>query len=139
MTNARRQKRSPVSTLLAVFVVAATMVVLAVLRVSTLFRPKYVPIGQLKFPVLVIQPGGVALFAEWEDVSLQKFPEGSLRTPVNGTVIVDSEFNQYEQVNVARQKEGDLKWMARYLVPGLRVKYTFDLKRGHSSGREAMM
>ncbi len=108
MTNPGGRKRSAISTLLAVIFVAASLVVLGVKRVTSLFRQKYVPIEQLKFPVLVFQPGGMRVFAEWDDIALQKFPERSLRTPADGTVIVDSEFNQFTpQENVHRQKEGD--------------------------------
>jgi hypothetical protein len=139
MSNPRERNRSLISGLIAVVVVFTTLVVLAVVRVGSLFRPKYVPIEQLKFPVLVLQPAGAALFAEWDSTALQKFPEGSTRTPVNGTIIIDSTFNQFTQENVARQKEGDLKWMARHLLPGLRVKYTFDLRRrAGASGREGL-
>jgi len=113
MANPRARNRSPISMLLAVLAVAGVAVGLAVMRVNSFFRRKYVPIEQLKFPVLVIQPGGMALFAEWDSVALEKFPPKSPRTPVNATVIIDSEFNQFTQENVARQKEGELKWMAR--------------------------
>src|SRR5438477_11987819 len=100
MANPRGRKRSLISGLLAVFVVAATLVVLAAMRVGSFFRQKYVPIDQLKFPVLVKQPAGVAWFAEWESTALQKFAERSTRTPVNGTLIIDSAFNQFTQENV---------------------------------------
>jgi len=97
MTDSPRRRRSPISIVLAVFVVAAMMVVLLVSRIRSIFRPSIVPIEQLKFPVLVIQPGGVPIFAEWDTTPLQKFEEKSTRTPVNGTVIIDSEFNQFTQ------------------------------------------
>ena len=139
MSNPRGRKRSPISGLIAVVVVITTLVVLAAVRVGSLFRPKYVPIEQLKFPVLVLQPDGMALFAEWDSTALQKFPERSMRTPVNGTVLIDSAFAQFTQENVKRQSEGELKWIARALVPGLRVKYSFDLRRrADASGRERL-
>ena len=132
------KRRSIVTTLFAVIAVAVALVVFAMMRLGSFFRPKYVPIGQLKFPVLVMQPDGASLFAEWDSTALQKFPERSSRTPVNGTIIIDSAFNQFTQENVHRQTEGELKWIARALVPGLRVKYTFDLRRASASGRDAL-
>lgn len=139
MADPRSPRKPLISTLLAAVVIATTLLVLAVMRVGSFFRQKYVPIDQLKFPVLVVQPNRVAWFAEWDSTALQKFPERSGRTPENGTVIVDSAFDQFTQENVTRKKEGDLKWLARILLPGLRVKYTFDLRRAKVSGREALM
>src|SRR4051794_16801747 len=91
------KRRSIVTTLFAVIAVVVALVVFAVMRLGSFFRPKYVPIGQLKFPVLVMQPDGASLFAEWDSTALQKFPERSSRTPVNGTIIIDSAFNQFTQ------------------------------------------
>lgn len=124
---------------LAVFVVVAMMCVLLFVRVRSLFRPKFVPIGELKFPVLVVQPDGVPLFAEWDSTPLQKFEEKSHRSPINGTILIDSDFNQFTEENVERAKEGDIKQIGRFLFPGvMRIKYTFDLRRSKTTGLEAM-
>ncbi len=133
------KKRSPISTVLAVFVVGAMLVVLLFSRVRSLFRPRYVPIDELKFPVLVVQPEGVPLFAEWDSTPLQKFEEKSPRRPANGSILIDSDFNQFTQENVKRAEEGDIKAIGRFLFPGvMRIKYTFDLRRSKTTGLEAL-
>ena len=139
MAGERAKKTSAVSSIIAILFVAIAMMVVAVVRVRSFFRPKYVPIEQVQFPVLVIQPDGVPVFAEWDASRLSRFPEKSQRTPVNGTVLIDSAFNQFKQENVSRKTEGELKQIARFLIPGLDVKYTFDLRRSPAKGREAAM
>ncbi len=129
MTEHNKKKRSTASLLVAIPLLIAVGIVLVVMKVNSFFRKKTISVDDLKFPVLVIQPGGVSLFAEWESTDLQKFKDQSRRTPVNGTIIVDSDLNQYLQENVRPAEEGDFKAIGRILFSNLmRRKYLFDLK-----------
>lgn len=129
MTEHNKKKRSTASLLVAIPLLIAVGIVLVVMKVNSFFRKKTISVDDLKFPVLVIQPGGTPVFAEWEPVDLQKFSERSRRTPVNGTIIVDSDLNQYLQENVRPAEEGEIKAIGRILFSNLmRRKYLFDLK-----------
>lgn len=94
MSDLPRRKRSFIATFIAILVIAGTLIDLVAVRVNTfLFRRNIVLLESLKFPVLIIQPDGISPFAEWEAVQLEKFSPKSARTPVDGTVIIDSDFN----------------------------------------------
>ncbi len=140
MSDQRKSKRSFVSTLVAILFIGVALAGLLVVRVYRfVFRRGIVSLGSLKFPVLVIQPDGMRPFAEWDSVRLERFPKGDVRTPVNGTVLIDSDFNMFTQERVERKREGDLKIIARYLLPDMRVKYTFDVRRVKGGGKDAAM
>ena len=134
-----KRKRSTLrSILLGSFVVVFAMVVIVAMWINNFIRRR-VPLSQVKFPVLVLQPNELLPFAEWDSPQLILFENSSARTPVDGTTIIDADFNIYMQENVKR-KESDLGWLARrYLTPGLRVRYSFDLKRVSRPDQEAAM
>jgi len=139
MTETKSKKRSTVSLLVAIPVLLLVSILLLAMKVNSFFRRKPISVDDLKFPVLVFQPNGAAVFAEWDPIALVKVEENSRRTPTNGTIIIDAAFNQYTQENVQRVQEGEIKWIGRYLFPGaMRVKYKFDLKPLETSGLEAL-
>jgi hypothetical protein len=128
MSDSPKRKRSILMAPLTVLLVLVALVGLAAMRLNNFFRRR-VPVEDLKYPVLVLQPIDLLPFAEWEPHRLKWFTDKSDRSPMNGTIIIDSEFNTYTQVNV-KKKESEIGWLARrYLTPGLPARYTFDLIR----------
>jgi len=132
MADSPKKKRSILMAPLTVLVVLVALVLIAFNRVNNFFRRK-VPLDQLKYPVLVLQPNEMLPFAEWEPHRLKWFSDKSYRSPVNGTILIDSEWNIYTEENVEK-KESEIGWLARrYLTPGLPARYTFDVIRKHKT------
>src|SRR5207247_715718 len=57
-------------------------------------------ISDLKFPVVVVQSDGSPPFVETESGGLKRIRIGSGRIPVNGSIVIDSDFKMYTQENV---------------------------------------
>ena len=134
-TPPRRPQRNPVKILLTVLALCVMLLVMAAMKINRFFTRK-VSISDVTFPVLILQPNGMAPFAEWDSTNLYKFHEKSERTPVEDTIVIDSNFNIYQQKNV-KYASSDLGWLARrYIAPNLRVKYTFDLYRVKKANRD---
>jgi hypothetical protein len=87
-------------------------------------------VSDLVFPAVVISPDNAWAFVASGPGELETFSRRSSRQPVEGSTIIDAEFNAYVQRNVQSKQPGEFVQIFRLLVPGERpVGYTFDLKR----------
>lgn len=90
-------------------------------------------IADLKFPVLVLRPGKAELIVDLGSDGGTP-PEEFSQRPIEGSIVIDSDFRMYTQRNV-RCRQGEITMIFRALLarPGP-LTYRFTLKRRWRSG-----
>ena len=98
-----------------------------------LMRPA-ATLADLKFPVLVLRPGNEPPIVDVGAEGGIKAPEQFSSRPINGSIVIDSDFKMYAQQNV-RCKQGEITMIFRALLARHGpLTYRFKLKRCWRSG-----
>jgi len=91
-------------------------------------------LADLKYPVIVVPPDNQAPYIRTSADELQRGALNSNSCPANETVVIDSDFNIYQEQNV-KCNQSDLSISLRYLVrPGSQLTYSVCLKRDKQKG-----
>jgi hypothetical protein len=115
------------------------LVVLSIAAFLTYFglRSKPVAIAELRFPVLAIPVDESNVFIANDAASLTQATMGAASTPHNGVVVIDADFNIYNEQNV-KCDQGDAGMLFRAFVrPGKPLTFQFNLAREREHGLAA--
>jgi hypothetical protein len=132
------KRRSGFPLLLALVLIIVAIPFLIVMRINAFFSRNLVKVSDLKFPVVAIRSTGRPPYAAWDADTLCNISKTSMRIPTNGMILIDSDFTVYTLENVTFNK-GDFASIARALFPDVGYRYSFDLRKQKTSGREAAL
>ncbi len=97
-------------------------------------------LADLRFPVLVLPPGNAEPSFAAEAGELTTVPEKSGTSPTEGTILIDSDFKQYEETDVHALPQGEISAIFHALIPIERsYRYKFSLKRVKAAGLPAAL
>lgn len=97
-------------------------------------------LADLRFPVLVLPPGNAEPFSAAEAGDLTTIPDKNATSPTDGTILIDSDFAQYEEVEVQALPQGEISAIFHALIPvGRSYHYKFALKRVKTTGLAAAL
>ena len=94
-------------------------------------------IADLNFPVLLIRVDHSSVTVVRTVDEMHELPIGAQLVPFEGTIVVDSNFNNYTLKNV-KCRQGEISMVFRALLQTRNpLTYSFDLRRSWHSGLEA--